>query len=237
MNPYETSSFQSPMIPESKIVEEVISEMDSLTYTKILQKITMPIEYLISPKRKSRKGNTPPRPQNSFLIYRRDFMSKLTTNYGPEISSNLSYVSSNAGKWWSSESQEVKNIYKLIADLAKKVHERTYPGYVFKPKKKRSHKPILNHDFDDDFLFASNTFNYQDAQRKFVPQLFNYHHPGFSSISTISTTSGSNSPTSQIYSSYNSNNSSSQLVLPSIDAILSESDNYDRFMCRSFQGP
>jgi hypothetical protein len=236
MYPHETSSLQSPMLPESKIVEEVISEMDPLTYTKILQKINMPIEYLISPKKKSRKGNSPPRPQNSFLIYRRDFMSKLTTNYGPEISSNLSYVSSNAGKWWGSESQEVKNIYKLIADLAKKVHERTYPGYVFKPKKKRSHKPILNRDFDDDFLLSSNTFNYQEAQRKNIitPQFF--HHPGMSSISTIPTTSGSNSPTSQILPSYNINNSS-QLVLPSITSILSEADNYDRSMCRSFRGP
>ncbi|GBC07346.1 hypothetical protein RclHR1_00740029 [Rhizophagus clarus] len=235
MNPHEISPLQSSMIPDSRIVEEVISEMDPLTYTKILQKITMPIEYLISPRRKSRKGNTPPRPQNSFLIYRRDFMSKLTTNYGPEISSNLSYVSSNAGKWWSSESQEVKNIYKLIADLAKKVHERTYPGYVFKPKKKRSHKPILNRDFDDDFLFTSNTFDYQEAPRKNIPQLLNY---GISSISTISSaTSGSNSPTSQLHSSYNNINNSSQLVLPSIDSILSETGSYDRFMCRSFRGP
>jgi hypothetical protein len=130
--------------PDPKIIDQVLSEIDSVTLSKILNQTTLPIEHLISPKIKSRKGNIP-RPQNPFVIYRRDFMAKLTAKYGPEIASNLPFISKKAGNWWKHENQEVKNIYETLADLAKKVHERMYPGYIFKPRKRRV---ALNHDFD-----------------------------------------------------------------------------------------
>src|ERR1051325_1580708 len=120
-----------------KIVDQVIAEADPVTLIKITNHVSLPIEMLITPNKTSRRGNTP-RPQNSFVIYRRDFMAKLSGIYGPELSSNLPLVSSNASKWWNYESEEIKDIYKLVADMAKEVHRRTYPDYVYKPKKKRA---------------------------------------------------------------------------------------------------
>src|SRR5205814_1336616 len=37
---------------------------------------------------------------------------------------------------WKSSSSEVRNIYSFLAQLAKKIHEETYPDYVYQPKKR-----------------------------------------------------------------------------------------------------
>ncbi|RIA90083.1 hypothetical protein C1645_770880 [Glomus cerebriforme] len=219
MNPY---PIPSSIIPDPKIIEEVISELDPVTYTKILQQISVKLSCLISPKKKPRGGNSQPRPQNSFLIFRRDCMAKLIAKYGPQISSNLPFVSREAKKYWASVTQEVKDIYKIIADLAKKVHERIYPNYVFKPKKRRHYQPILNQDFNNDLFFVSNP-NHQQHQ---TPSRFSIVNSGF------------NSSHNQLdYPKPFDNNDGSQIILPSIDSIFSLTDNYDRSMCRSFRGP
>jgi hypothetical protein len=200
---------QSP--PIYSIIEEVLAELDPLTYSRILRQISLPIEKLICPKKKSRKGNIP-RPQNSFVIYRRDFMSKVKLNYGHEISSNLPFVSTKAAKWWSSESSEVKNTYQIIADLARKVHVKVYPDYVFKPKKRANKYTTIKDFFFEDI-----------PPRQEIKQNIQYTPPS-PSISLSN-------------SSENSNNYYSN-PLPPINHLLSiADDNYDRRMCRSFRGP
>ncbi|GES96806.1 high mobility group box domain-containing protein [Rhizophagus clarus] len=148
MNSYMHSPPQSPSTPTYSAIEEVLAELDPSTYSKILRQISLPIESLICPKKRSRKGNIP-RPQNSFVIYRRDFMAKVKSKYGHELSSNLPFVSTKAAKWWSSENSEVKNTYQIIADLARKVHIRIYPDYVFKPKKRANKYPIKDLFFEN----------------------------------------------------------------------------------------
>ncbi|CAG8502461.1 3591_t:CDS:2 [Diversispora eburnea] len=126
----------TPKLPDPKIIEQVISEIDLRTRSEIDRQITVPIENLIRPTTKSRKGGIP-RPQNPFVIYRRDLQAKLTARLGPDVGSHLPFVSKEASRKWEIEREDIKNIYEVMAELAKKVHERTYPDYVYKPRKHR----------------------------------------------------------------------------------------------------
>ncbi|CAB4495947.1 uncharacterized protein OCT59_021570 [Rhizophagus irregularis] len=205
LNSYTMLSPQSP--PIYSIIEQVLSELDPTAYSKILRQVSLPIEKLICPKKKSRKGNIP-RPQNSFVIYRRDFMAKVKLNYGHEISSNLPFVSTKAAKWWSSENSEVKNTYQIIADLARKVHIRVYPNYVFKPKKRPNKYTIKDIFFED------------------IPPQQQMNQPIPSPPLSNSSNSNSDNNNSQPLPSIN------QLL-----SIADDNNNYDRRMCRSFRGP
>ncbi|CAG8451097.1 1181_t:CDS:1 [Acaulospora colombiana] len=149
-----TSHYLFPTkLPDPKVIQQVISEIDPVTHLKILSQISVPIEELIRPTTKSRKsGGGIPRPQNLFVLYRRDLQAKLTAKFGPEIGSHLPFVSKEASEGWKMEAQEVKNIYEFIAELAKKVHELTYPNYVYKPRK-RALKSALNRSMFDNELY------------------------------------------------------------------------------------
>ncbi|RIA81943.1 hypothetical protein C1645_809841 [Glomus cerebriforme] len=212
------------------IIEQVLSEVDPLTREKISKQILVPIEKLLCPKKKSRSGNIP-RPQNSFVIYRRDFMTKLESDCGHEVSSDLSFVSKKASKWWASESPEVKNIYQIIADLARKVHNRTYPEYVFQPKKRRATKYMLND------CYSSPQQNQNTSISPSPSQLIS------SAIQPINNNNNNNN-NNNYYNNDNNNNNynnyyNNHSQLPSINYILpmDNYDNYDRRMCRSLRGP
>ncbi|RGB39686.1 hypothetical protein C1646_606251, partial [Rhizophagus diaphanus] len=77
-----------------------------------------------------------PRPQNPFVIYRRDTQAKLMVEKGSKFGSKLDFVSRVASKNWKNAPSEIRNIYSFLAQLAKKVHEETYPDYVYQPKKR-----------------------------------------------------------------------------------------------------
>ncbi|CAG8461272.1 8657_t:CDS:1 [Acaulospora morrowiae] len=138
-------------LPDPKIIQQVISEIDPMTHLKILSQLKVPIEELICPTTKSRKsGGGVPRPQNLFVIYRRDVQAKLTAKFGSEIGSHLPFVSREASERWKLEPQEIRSIYEFIADLAKKVHDLTYPNYVYKPRKRALKSALSNSIFNDE---------------------------------------------------------------------------------------
>ncbi|CAG8631608.1 12896_t:CDS:1 [Funneliformis caledonium] len=102
---------------------------------------TLPIKTLISPKPKARRSSIP-RPLNSFLIYRRDYQARLSKEAGRK----LPIVSKKAGELWRCETDEVRNRYEKIADLAGEFHKILYPNYEYKPnknKRKRSARPKM----------------------------------------------------------------------------------------------
>ncbi|CAJ0644748.1 1453_t:CDS:2 [Entrophospora sp. SA101] len=148
----------SQRFPDPALINQVISELDPETRNKIDKQITLPLEELIRPTLKSRKGNIP-RPQNLFVIYRKDLQAKLVLKHGPDVGSNLALVSKRASKSWERESQSIREIFEVIAELAKKVHERIYPGYVYKPKKRLLKSAMKNLDefiLQDDKFYESN---------------------------------------------------------------------------------
>ncbi|RHZ81357.1 hypothetical protein Glove_121g75 [Diversispora epigaea] len=162
INPNINTAASTPKLPDPKIIEQVISEIDDHTLSEISRQITVPIENLIRPTAKSRKGGIP-RPQNPFVIYRRDLQAKLTATLGPDVGSHLPFVSKEASRKWEIEREDIKNIYEVMAELAKKVHERTYPDYVYKPRK-RALKATLNRSIFDHEIYLMNQRN-EDLRR------------------------------------------------------------------------
>ncbi|CAG8648283.1 11434_t:CDS:1, partial [Cetraspora pellucida] len=137
--PPECSQQLDRMSP-SEIVDHIIAtNIDPSTLVKIEKQIAVPLRQLISP-RENRRRRCIPRPQNNFVLYRRNFHAVITKERGHAVAKNFKLISNEAARNWSEESNEVKQLYELIADCAKKVHDCTYPQYVYQPKHKSSKK-------------------------------------------------------------------------------------------------
>ncbi|CAG8728547.1 12610_t:CDS:1 [Dentiscutata erythropus] len=142
--------------PDPNIIKQVIDELDPITLLRIQQQISLQIEDLIRPARKVRKSGVP-RPQNLFVIFRKDYQARLIKK-GHDVGALLSLVSKEASEQWKLVDQSIKDIYDIIANMARKVHERTYPDYVYKPKK-RPQKSAFNRAFGPNFFNQHNSYS------------------------------------------------------------------------------
>src|SRR5947207_4007856 len=120
----------------SQIVDKVVSShIDDATLLKIKQNTILSLYDLLTPIENHRTLKIP-RPQNSFVIYRRNLQAKMALSNTPNSSlERLDKISKIAGNKWKNESKEIKEIFTFIADCAKKVHDHIFPGYVFNPRK------------------------------------------------------------------------------------------------------
>ncbi|KAF0421495.1 MATA-HMG [Gigaspora margarita] len=102
--------------------------------------LTIEIEELVSPPKNSRKAakfrkdpsSSPPRPQNAFLLFRRDFYARLKLN---KIKISNGDVSRLASEEWKKLPNEVLRFFGVLEKLAKDRHKQVYPGYKYSPKK------------------------------------------------------------------------------------------------------
>jgi len=130
------SDGQDP-ISQSEMVENIIkTNIDSTTLNKIEQYISIPLKTLITPRASNRRKscNNIPRPQNNFVLYRRNLHAIIAREQGSATAKNFKLVSNLAAKKWADESNEIKQLFEIIADCAKKVHDCTYPEYVYQPR-------------------------------------------------------------------------------------------------------
>ncbi|CAG8448971.1 7459_t:CDS:1 [Ambispora gerdemannii] len=85
----------------------------------------------------------PPRPNNSFLLFRRNFTAGIV---GITRDQNfIAEVSILAAKAWKEATPRVKQFFGAMAEKAKTEHKRRFPGYRFNPKRqirKRSPKKV-----------------------------------------------------------------------------------------------
>ncbi|CAG8782235.1 4566_t:CDS:1, partial [Racocetra persica] len=82
---------------------------------KINKTVVLPLYQLIAPS-KNRRGHQIPRPQNSFVLYRRnlsvainrtnDATNNLAINKTNDATNNFKFISKEAAKNWSKESNE-----------------------------------------------------------------------------------------------------------------------------------
>ncbi|CAG8489107.1 10801_t:CDS:2 [Ambispora gerdemannii] len=152
-------SANTPIEIPSKFFEDLYSDLDPTMLLRIKEQLTLPIHELITPKRKSRRGQTP-RPQNSFVLYRHEIQARLTRYRGPKIGANLPLVSKIASNNWEIEPQEVKQVYETLAELAKKVHLNVHPDYVYKPKKRKDKKSTkFDYDVEEEDLLRETRFS------------------------------------------------------------------------------
>ncbi|CAG8559024.1 22224_t:CDS:2 [Rhizophagus irregularis] len=112
---------------------------------------------LISTRRKPRKQVVPPRPPNSYFLFKNCYMlelRKLGYRYAmPDICRQSKQL-------WTNISAEVKERYDILALQAVILHQELYPGYRFQPKKRQIFK---SHVFSENSVVVDssmlNTFN------------------------------------------------------------------------------
>jgi hypothetical protein len=151
--PYQISDYRHDNHEKfSQIVSRVVSSyIDDATLLKIKQNTTLSLYDLLTPLENHRTSKIP-RPQNSFVIYRRNLQAKMALSQTANSSfDRLDKISKVAGDKWKNETKEIKELFAFLADCAKKVHGCIFPGYVYNPKRYATIKipmtsplPILN---------------------------------------------------------------------------------------------
>lgn len=135
--PYQISNYRHENHEKfSQIVSKIVSSyIDDATLLKIKQHTTLSLYDLLTPLENHRTSKVP-RPQNSFVIYRRNLQAKMALSQTANSSfDRLDKISKVAGNKWKNETKEIKELFAFLADCAKKVHNCIFPGYVYNPKR------------------------------------------------------------------------------------------------------
>jgi len=146
---------------EEVIINEIRSYSENL-YDHLREITYLPIEDLIRP-RVSIRTKRIPRPQNSFVIFRRDINAKSKTLDGKSHLRNISIVASGE---WAHASQTKKQAYALLATMAKNVHDKIFPAYRYHPR----HMCIRANLPDKNSQNAVETTGMQDARKFCQPR-------------------------------------------------------------------
>lgn len=116
------------------IVESVtLSLSDKSTLHQIEQIMTLSLFDLVSPNLHFRHDKIP-KPQNKYIIYRRNFQAKYLLYDKTTTNTNMHLISNIAAKSWKKEPKYIRDVYEFLALCAKKVHTCIFPNYLYKPK-------------------------------------------------------------------------------------------------------
>jgi hypothetical protein len=117
---------------------------------------------ILSPSPKSR-ANGIPRPQNKFLLFRKNY-TKGISKYkkglvGCNLSTNVGVLFKFSSEHWRNYiSDRERKFWHALSIITKKIHSSTYPEYKFNPIKKREKdinrviKQILLTNLDDNII-------------------------------------------------------------------------------------
>ncbi|CAG8603416.1 6962_t:CDS:1 [Paraglomus occultum] len=107
---------------------------------------TLPLEELLWGGKKKRGCRGISRPQNAFVLYRKDVQARLllerenklgedSSKLSPKNASGFfSEISSTASKEWAKESQNVKDFFLELSKAAYSIHKELFPEYKYCPK-------------------------------------------------------------------------------------------------------
>ncbi|CAG8809785.1 14807_t:CDS:1, partial [Racocetra persica] len=99
-------------------------------------KFTLPLDELLAP-REQRESHNPPRSQNKFILFRKDYTARMRKeNPNRTKSMKTRDLSKEASEAWKVQSVQVKQLFTVLADIANERHRVKYPGYVYMPEKK-----------------------------------------------------------------------------------------------------
>jgi hypothetical protein len=177
----------------SQIVEEIASSyIDDVTLQKIKQNTTLSIYDLLTPIENHRTPSIP-RPQNSFVIYRRNLQAKMALAHNANTTfEKLEKISRIAGKKWKSETKDVRELYAFIADCAKKVHGKIFPGYVYNPRKNSSTKTPMKKDKDNKDSTNKNKKDVKNLNYFYPPYSPYYYYARINSINSVNSANSIN---------------------------------------------
>ncbi|KAF0414352.1 MATA-HMG [Gigaspora margarita] len=111
---------------------------DEQTHT-VPYKLSLNVDDLINPSKTSRrlkKTKDPPRPQNSFVLFRRDFEVKYRLLHKDEKIVSKK-ISSLAAESWNIQPPSVKSFFKQLEFKAFNKHKEMFPNYRYQPNKKK----------------------------------------------------------------------------------------------------
>lgn len=124
------------------IIDGILS-IENMTIEEFIklrkQILTLDVEYLINNSNKTRNARRnakkgikrAPRPQNSFMIYRRNKYAELL--FKGKERKRLPEFSKDIADSWRKESDDVKKFFKIMARVAEKLHSIKYPDYKYQP--------------------------------------------------------------------------------------------------------
>src|SRR6185312_8952146 len=92
--------------------------------------LTCSLDELLRPAR--RKCFNPPRSQNSWIIFRKDFFSQIRAKH-PGTAHSLTEISTAASNRWRNLPCAVKQYFKVLAKIAQEQHKTAYPEYAYRP--------------------------------------------------------------------------------------------------------
>jgi hypothetical protein len=106
--------------------------------------LTLSPESLLDPTRKHRKNRvkknfSPPRPQNAWVIFRKNFEGQLRAQ-DQNKTRTIQEVSKMAGKEWKNQPNIVKQYFDALSKLAQHRHKIAYPNYSYRPKRNKQDK-------------------------------------------------------------------------------------------------
>ncbi|CAG8531100.1 13208_t:CDS:1 [Ambispora gerdemannii] len=113
---------------------EYLTETELQLLNEPPYELTLPIEELTKPAKKKRDdSDKPPRPQNSWIIFRKDCEANLRLR-SPYVKQKVKHTAKECSLKWKSQSSEVKHFFKTLEKIAHENHKHMYPNYKYKPK-------------------------------------------------------------------------------------------------------
>jgi hypothetical protein len=175
---------------------------------------TLPINVLLNnsnetreAKRNKKKGITKiPRPQNAFMIFRRDkaaAIKKLLLSQGKKKKS--AEISKEIGEAWNSALKDVRDLFEAMAREAERIHLLKYPDYKYRPKSPKQTKRKCD-DFEQQEEVNVEWNNEIFVTTKYLPS------PTMTTTTDTSFSSPSSSQSDSFYPSPNTNSTNSPLV-------------------------
>ncbi|CAG8567166.1 3095_t:CDS:1 [Paraglomus brasilianum] len=120
--------------------------------------LTISYDILLKPTGKRRKNSNkkslPPRPQNGWILFRRDFESRVRSQC-PDVLHTLKEISKMAAESWKSQPEEVKQYFNVLSKLALHKHKVMYPEYIYNPKKFKNGENFIFKHLDKDKIAKS----------------------------------------------------------------------------------
>ncbi|CAG8601171.1 3737_t:CDS:1 [Ambispora gerdemannii] len=113
---------------------DYLNHNDLLILSKCPYQLTLSIEELTKPSVKTRgESDKPPRPQNSWIIFRRDYEAHLRLCY-QHVKPQVKETAKECSLKWRNLPSEVKHFFKILEKIACKNHQNLYLNYKYKPK-------------------------------------------------------------------------------------------------------
>jgi hypothetical protein len=106
-------------------------------------KTTLSFEELLSKQKRKRYGDGVGRPQNAFVIYRKDVQARFNSE-GKKL--DLASMSRAASALWANEAADTKKLFSELADISATIHEAIFPDYEFHPKNKAKKASKRRHE-------------------------------------------------------------------------------------------